>query len=53
MTKYLLDKDYDVTGIDINEEYIKKARQIYGDEIPIIKVDSAKLPFDENSFDVR
>ena len=52
MTKYLLDKDYDVTGIDINEEYIKKARQIYGDEIPIIKVDSAKLPFDENSFDV-
>jgi len=52
MTKYLLDQGYNVTGIDINEEYIKKARRIYGDEIPILKVESAKLPFEDNSFDI-
>lgn len=51
LLKYLLDQGYDIRGTEIDTEYLKKSKELYG-SLPITLVDSEILPFDDHSFDV-
>lgn len=51
MLNYLTEKGFEVEGVEISKERIKKSKQIYG-SLPIRKVDGIKLPFEKNEFDI-
>lgn len=45
-------KEYEVFGIDIEKENIKKAKEKYGHECNFISAKGEKIPFDANYFDL-
>jgi ubiquinone/menaquinone biosynthesis C-methylase UbiE len=42
----------DVTGVDIDEPGLERARRRFGDEVPFIRADGEKLPWEDASVDV-
>ena len=48
IVRYLKEKGYDVTGLDINDEMISIAKKKY--DLDIVKGDAASLPFPDRSF---
>ncbi len=51
-TLSLLDLNLDIYGVDLNQEYLKKASRILKDKkIHLVESDAAKLPFQGNYFD--
>ena len=51
MLNFFHEKAYDIMGVEMNWAYIEKSREIYGD-IPISKVKSVMLPFEDKTFDI-
>lgn len=50
VSKPYFDKEYDMIGVDISEEYLKQFNQIFNTEV--IQANSMALPFKKNSFDL-
>lgn len=51
MLAHFIKEGYLITGLEIKEELIEKSKTLYGD-LPLQKVNSEKLPFENNSFDI-
>lgn len=51
MLNYLLNEGYSVQGLEKKETVIEKSKLLYGD-LHIQKVDSEKIPYSDNSFDI-
>jgi len=51
LLNYFLQKSYDIRGVDVNREYLAQGRKLYG-SLPVEQVESERLPFADNSFDL-
>lgn len=51
LTNYFVEKKNNIIGIDINEEWLEKSKEIYTN-LPIQKMSGDDLEFEDNKFDV-
>ncbi len=51
LLNFFYEKGYDIKGIEKNEASIEKSRRLYG-KIPISRVTSEILPFEDREFDI-
>ncbi len=51
LLSYLHGKGYSIEGVDINSEYLEQGEKLYG-KLPVTRIDSERLPFADNSFDL-
>lgn len=51
LLNYLLENGYDVQGVEKSKEFIRESTILYG-YLPLFPVESEKLPFADNSFDL-
>jgi len=51
LLNFLYKKGYDIRGVETNEKFIKKSKELYGN-LPLNKVSSEVLPFPNGLFDV-
>ena len=51
LLNYFLQKSYDIRGVDVNREYLAQGRKLCG-SLPVEQVESERLPFADNSFDL-
>jgi len=51
MVNYLLKKEFNIIGTEINPKWIKEAKNIYG-KLPIHEMSGEELRFKDNSFDI-
>lgn len=51
LLSYLLKQGYDIEGVDVSSKNLARGRELYG-KLPVTEVDSEKLPFADNSFDL-
>src|SRR5262245_57332061 len=51
VTQCIRERGLDVTALELSDEAIRKAKEQFGEDFPIIKGDVYQIPFGDNSFD--